>query len=117
MALVQRVCECPDCCSCLLSKGKGTWLKQNHSAFLKTKKKLIYFNELKNLKELLLHSMYVLDRKQVLLGMPSGTVVGVGSVITVPHSLLLAGVDQPGQSIVFFICCECGDGMLGKVYL
>lgn len=83
-----------------------------------SKDKKTYFNELKNFRELLLHSMYILDRKQVpLLGISNGTVVGVGSVITVPLSLLLAWVDQPRQSIVFFICCESGGGMLGKVYL
>lgn len=62
--------------------------------------------------------MCILGEKQVpLLGIPSGTVVGVGSVITIPLSLLLAWVDQPGPSLVFLICCESGGGMLGKVYL
>lgn len=87
------------------------WRKQTY---------LLYYSELKiSVRELLLHSTHdIWDGKQVsLLGIPSGTNLGVGSVIIVPLSLLLAWVDRPGPSLVFLIHRESGGGTLVKMYL
>lgn len=67
----------------------------------------------------MLHSTYdISGGKQVsLLVIPSGTNLEVGSVITVPLSLLPAWVDEPDPSLAFIMHCESGGGMLGKMYL